>query len=98
MSKMMQMHANLMGAPAVQNTFHETDPAARAQDAVIGACGPATHFCHRHALAMHGVTSDRRIDDSAFFLHCAGDKRQINLLDFARGKLSRKLLMRGVVL
>jgi len=46
---------------------------------------------------VHRVTRDRGIDYAGGFPRCAGDEREIDFFNGARGKLFGKILMRGII-
>src|SRR5262249_32343023 len=71
MTEMMKMHANLMGASAVQLAFNQTCFLIRADDAVFGLGCPATEGSHTHSLAMDRMPSD-------FFFDYAGRLAQFS--------------------
>ena len=71
MTEMMQMHANLMRASAMEHAFDQTNSVTRFHDTVIGTGAATALFVHRHALPMFGVASDTGIDDTVrLFASC----------------------------
>ncbi len=70
----------------------------RLLDRVAAARDAATRRPDRHALAVHGVAADRRVDLAAALGGHAEDERQVLLPHLAGGELRRQGAVRGVVL
>ena len=77
---MVQVHANLMSAPAVDRAFHQADAAAGLQDPIFRFRDPPAREIDRHFLALHRMPADRRVDGAARSFE--GSRRR------ARGKSS----------
>jgi len=87
MTEMMKVHANLMGASAVQPAFNQACIAARAKHAILGFGCPPAEGSHPHPLSMHRVSSDFFFDYASCLAQLSGDEREINLFHCARGEL-----------
>ena len=94
-----QVHANLMRAAGLDR--HPRQRQRVAERARRARCASPLRGSRRARadifLRFDGIAADRRVDPSSG-LHDAPDERDVFLLDLAIAKLTRELLVRGVVL
>ena len=97
MTEMVKMHTNLMRASAMQSAFDQARLVPCANDAVFSFSCATTWRSDAHALSMCRVSPDFFFDYACLFAQLPGDEREINLLDYALGKLSRQFSMRRII-
>ena len=90
MTEMVKMHTNLMRASAMQSAFDQARLVPCANDAVFSFSCATTWRSDAHALSMCRVSPDFFFDYACLFAQLPGDEREINLFDYALGKLSRQ--------
>ena len=78
-TKMMKMHANLMGPSAVQTAFEETGPITRSNDAILGFGRAPSERSRAHSLSMDWMSSDCFLDYTGCLMQFSGHERKINL-------------------
>ena len=96
-TNMMKMHANLMGASAMQPALDKTRLISRTNDAILRFGRASAREGHAHSLPMDGMSSDFFFDQAGLFPQFSGDERKVNLFDRAFCKLLRQIPMRFVV-
>jgi hypothetical protein len=88
LTKMMQMHANLMRPSAVQFTFNQTPLLRRAQNSIIGAGRSAALRLDAHPLSICSVTPDFSVNHTGNSPHFSGNERKISFFHCAFGELN----------
>lgn len=91
MTEVLQMHSDLVRAPAVQATLDQARFGSAAHHAEISASSASTLACYGHFRAVNTVARDRCIDRSGIAPRFPTDKREVDFLHAARGELSREL-------
>jgi len=97
MTEMVKMHTNLMRASAMQSAFDQARLVPCANDAVFSFSCATTWRSDAHALSMCRVSPDFFFDYACLFAQLPGDEHEINLFDYALGKLSRQFSMRRII-
>jgi hypothetical protein len=96
-SEVEKMHPDLVSAPAVNPAFDKAGVGRLGGHSIFRLRGAAARCRGRHPCAVHGMTRNRRIDESGFFAKPAGDQSEINFIDTATGKLRRETAVRFII-
>src|SRR5438552_2155526 len=81
MSKMLEMHTNLMRPATVQSAFEQARAASTAHNFKIRSRFSPTFACDRHFLAMNSMTRDCGHNCSGTATQLPRDEREVNWLN-----------------
>src|SRR5438105_13275557 len=98
MSKMLEMHTNLMRPATVQSAFEQARAASTAHNFKIRSRFSPTFACDRHFLAMNSMTRDCGHNCSGTATQLPGDEREVNLFHCARRELPGQSEMCKIIL
>src|SRR6266545_3781456 len=85
---MMKMHPDLVSPSTVQTALDQARMISRAEDAIFGFGRAPAYWGDGHSLSMDRMPADLFFDCARLFAQFPRDKREVNLLDYALGKLS----------
>jgi len=97
MTEMMQVHADLVGAAAVQSALDQAHVAARTQDPIPGFCGASLTARDAHPLPVNRMARNCFVDDAGSFARGAGNESEINFSHRARRKLFGEIAVSRIV-
>jgi hypothetical protein len=97
MTEMLQMDPNLMSASTMQHAFQQGRRHPAAYHLKIGARLTSALTCDRHLRPVNTMPANRGVNAPGIPPQFSGDEREINFLNRAVGKLTRKIEMSGVV-
>src|SRR5437870_8586108 len=98
MSKMLEMHTNLMRPATVQSAFEQARAASTAHNFKIRSRFSPTFACDRHFLAMNSMTRDCGHNCSGTATQLPGDEREVNFFHSARRELPGQIEMCEIIL
>src|SRR5438045_8572805 len=98
MSKMLEMHTNLMRPATVQPAFEQARIASTAHDFEIRSRFSPTFARDRHFLAMNSMPRDCGHNCSETATQLPGVESQVNLFQSARRELPGQVEMRKIIL
>src|SRR5213080_4955942 len=98
MSKMLEMHTNLMRPATVQSAFEQARAASTAHNFKIRSRFSPTFACDRHFLAMTSMTRDCGHNCSGTATQLPGDEREVNFFHSARRELPGQIEMFEIIL
>src|SRR5438094_12889 len=98
MSKMLEMHTNLMRPATVQSAFEQARAASTAHNFKIRSRFSPTFACDRHFLAMNSMTRDCGHNCSGTATQLPRDEREVNFFHAARRELPGQIEMCEIIL
>src|SRR5436190_7134416 len=98
MSKMLEMHTNLVRPATVQSAFEQARVASTAHHFEIRSRFSPTFARDRHLLAMNSMTRDCGHNCSGTATQLPGDEREVNFFHGARRELPGQVEMRKIIL
>src|SRR5437899_4787447 len=93
----LEMDADLVGAPGVQDGLGQCRPAQTLQHAIAGSGLAPRFIVDRHPLAMRAMPGNRGSNLALLALHFTTNNRMIDLIDLSAGKLGRERQVRFVI-
>src|SRR5438045_1705911 len=98
MSKMLEMHTNLMRPATVQSAFYAARAASTAHYFILRSRFSPAFACDRHFLAMNSMTGDCGHNCSGTATQLPGDEREVNFFHSARRELPGQVEMCEIIL